>query len=66
MTYNSAFDRRIDNTPHEWRAPLTEVVDTADAVRLALKDWEIDSPELILGLTKLVLDRCDAQQSNDD
>ena len=65
MTFHSAFDRRIDNTPSEWCAPLSEVVDTADAIRLALQDWEVDSPELILGLTKLVLDRYDAQQSKD-
>ena len=64
MTYHSDFDRRIDNTPSDWRGPLTEVVDTADAIRLALHDWDINSPELILGLTKLVLDRHDAQQAN--
>ena len=54
------FDRRIDNTPSEWQGPLTEVVDTADAVRLAMEDWGIESPELLLGLTQLVLDRFDA------
>jgi hypothetical protein len=64
MTYHSAFDRRIDNTPLEWRAPLTEVVDTADAIRLALRDWEIDSPELLFGLTKLALERYDASKLN--
>ena len=63
MTFHSAFDRRISNTPSEWVAPLTQVIDTADAVRLALQDWDIDSPELILGLTKLALDRYDAQKS---
>ena len=65
MTFHSAFDRRIDNTPSHWRGPLTEVVDTADAIRLALQDWDINSPELILGLTKLALDRYDAQQSTE-
>ncbi len=65
MTNSNAFDRRINNTPANWRGPLTEVVDTADAIRLALKDWDINSPELLLGLTKLALDRYDAQQSND-
>jgi len=62
MTYHSAFDRRIDNTPDDWRGPLTEVVDTADAIRLALRDWEVDSPELLLGLTKLALERYDASR----
>lgn len=65
MTYsiNQRFDKRIGNTPQEWRQPLVDVVDTADAIRLALQDWEIDSPELLVGLTKLALDRYDAQQS---
>ena len=56
----NSFDKRINHTPIEWRGPLVEVIDTADAVRLAMKDWEIDSPELLLGLTQLVLNRFDA------
>jgi hypothetical protein len=63
MNNSSAFDCRIDNLPYQWRGPLVEVVDTADAIRLALKDWGMDSPELLLGLTKLALQRYDAQQS---
>ena len=66
MTYHSAFDRRIDNTPADWRGPLTEVVDTADAIRLALKDWDISDPALLLGLTKLALVRYDRQQAASD
>jgi hypothetical protein len=57
------FDRRIDNTPCEWQGPLTDVVDTADAVRLAMEDWGIGSPELLLGLTQLVLHRFDAAKA---
>lgn len=66
MTYsiNQRFDTRIGHTPQEWRQPLVDVVDTADAIRLALQDWEIDSPELLVGLTRLALERFDAQQSN--
>ena len=62
MTFsiNQRFDTRISNTPDEWRQPLVDVVDTADAIRLALQDWEIDSPELLVGLTKLALERYDA------
>ena len=65
MTYsiNQRFNQRIDRTPHEWRQPLVDVVDTADAIRLALQDWEIDSPELLVGLTNLALDRYDELQS---
>jgi hypothetical protein len=59
----SRFDRRIDNTPCEWRGPLADVVDTADAVRLAMEDWGIKSPELLLGLTQLVLRRFDAAKA---
>ena len=58
----SRFERRMDQTPHEWRGPLADVVDTADAVRLALNDWEINDPALLLGLTRLVLERHDKQQ----
>ena len=60
--FTTRFDRRIDNTPYEWRGPLADVIDTADAVRLALKDWEIDDSALLLGLTRLVLERHDKQQ----
>ena len=59
---NNFFDRRIQNLTNDWSKPLVDVVDTADAIRLALKDWEIDSPDLILGLTKLALERYDAQE----
>ena len=61
MTLPNRFDRRVNNIPDGWSSPLVEVVDTADTIRLALEDWEIDSPELILGLTKLVLDRHDKE-----
>ena len=55
----------MDHTPEEWRGPLADVVDTADAVRLALKDWEIDDSALLLGLTRLVLERHDKQQEDE-
>ena len=57
------FDQRISNSPDDWRTPLAQVVDTADAIRLALQDWNIDDPALLLGLTKLALERYDAQQA---
>lgn len=55
----SNFDRHIINVPAEWNTALVEVVDTAHAIRLILKDWNIDSPELLLGLTELALKRHD-------
>ncbi|MGA0848237.1 MAG: hypothetical protein ACO3PY_06510 [Pontimonas sp.] len=55
---NSKFDRRLTHVPHQWKEPLVDVVDTAEAVICALKDWEMEkSPELIVGLTRLVLER---------
>jgi hypothetical protein len=60
------FDRRIDNTPCEWQGPLVDVVDTADAVLLAMEDWGIESPELLLGLTQLVLHRFDSAKARSE
>jgi hypothetical protein len=59
----SSFDRRIKNTPPEWRGPLVEVVDTAEAIHLAMKGWGIESPELLLGLTRLAVERFDAAKT---
>ena len=55
----SKFDLRLQNVPAEWNLPLAEVADTADAIRLLLEDWQMENPELLLGLTKLVLQRHD-------
>ncbi len=55
------FEDRAFNCPTEWRVPLTEVVDTADAIRIALDEWEIHDPQLLLGLTRLVLERHDRE-----
>ncbi len=55
------FERRALNCPPEWRDPLIDVVDTADAIRIALDEWEIHDPQLLLGLTRLVLERHDRE-----
>lgn len=65
-TFATRFDRRIDNTPADWRGPTVDVIDTATAVRMALEDWGVENPaatcpELLLGLTQLVLARHDAE-----
>jgi hypothetical protein len=60
------FDSRIKNTSCEWQGPLVEVIDTADAVRLAMEDWGIESPELLLGLTQLVLHRFDTEKARSE
>lgn len=55
----SLLDDRISYVPQEWAVPLASVIDTASVIRIALKEWKIDNPELLLGLTKLVLERHD-------
>jgi hypothetical protein len=60
---SSSFDSAIQNYPIKWSKPIVEVVDTADVLRCALKDWGIDSPELLLGLTTLALQRYDELNS---
>ena len=55
----NSFDQHITFVPDQWRGPLTEVADTTRALQLLLKDLDIENPELLLGLTKLVLERYD-------
>jgi hypothetical protein len=60
-----AFDRRLPHVPGEWRGPLVDVIDTAEAVRLALCRWGMENnAEALVGLTRLVLEehRRSAQQ----
>lgn len=60
MDFNTRFDRRLDLVPHEWRAPLVDVLDTAETVRLKLQEWNLqDNAELLVALTGLVLARRD-------
>lgn len=57
MTSNA--DHFLNILPSEWSHPSAEVIDTAKAIHLYLKEWGINSPELLLGLTELVLKRHD-------
>lgn len=60
MDLTTPFDRRLENIPSHWRGPLVEVLDTAEAVRLKLQEWNMqDDPTLLLELTRLVLARHD-------
>ena len=59
--WTTRFERRALNCPSEWRDPLIDVVDTADAIRIALDEWEIHDPQLLLGLTRLVFERHDRE-----
>jgi hypothetical protein len=56
---SSSLDLRLSITPTEWSKPLAEVLDTASTVKLALDSLDINSPELLLALTELVLERHD-------
>ena len=58
------FNLRLDHTPWDWKGPLVDVVDTAEAVIIAAKQWDvpIDS-HLIVGLTRLVIEQHDAQRA---
>ena len=54
------FDRRVDLAPADWKGPLVNVMDSFESVCLYLKEVNCPfpvTPELALGLTKLVLDQ---------
>jgi len=54
------FDRRVLYAPTEWKGPLVDVMDSFESVCLYLKEADCPfpvTPELALGLTKLVLDQ---------
>lgn len=57
MTSNA--DHFLTSLPSEWSHPSSEVIDTAKTIHLYLKEWDINSPELLLGLTELALKRHD-------
>jgi hypothetical protein len=58
MDITDAFDRRLEHVPADWVPPLVEVVDTAEAVRIALKRWGMENDAAaVVGLTRLVLER---------
>jgi hypothetical protein len=58
MDITSAFDRRLQHLPHDWRGPLVDVLDTAETVRLRLQEWGMeDNAEALVGLTRLVLEQ---------
>ena len=58
----TGYERRLCYwTPEEWKGPLSEVIDTAAAVTLGVRDELKIEPtaELIAALTRLVLERHD-------
>ena len=59
MNAQNAFDNRVQNVPHEWRGPLVDVMDTFECVCIyfdAKRSKELFSPELALGLTRLIIE----------
>jgi len=64
---HQSYLKRLEHVPREWFVPLTEVVDTVELVKRGLQANDIDpDPALVLGLTKLVLERHDHQASTKD
>jgi len=64
---HQSYVKILENVPREWFVPLTEVVDTVELVRIGLQANDIDPDHaLVLGLTKLVLERHDHQASTKD
>lgn len=53
----SSFDIRMNNTPEPFRSAQVEVADTAEAMWLAMEQWGLKDPALLLGLTRLALQR---------
>ena len=52
---------RLKHVPADLLDHLVIVFDTADTIRIGLEDLGIDSPELVLGLTRLVFERQDRE-----
>ena len=53
----SSFDIRIQNTPEPFKSAQVEVADTAEAMWLAMEQWGLKDPALLLGLTRLAMER---------
>ena len=63
------FERRLDFLPSGWKSPFVEVMDTFETVSMFFESDDKDklySPELALGLTKIILDRHDVEQKKLD
>ena len=56
----SQFTNRLQNIPKEWGESIVDVVDTADIIRIGLKDTNSDLSDdvyLIARLTEMVVKR---------
>ena len=53
----SSFDVRVQNTLEPFKSAQVEVADTAEAMWLAMEQWGLKDPALLLGLTRLALER---------
>lgn len=65
----TAFDRRLEHVPASWRDALVDVIDTAEAVVLGLRQDSFgvqqpatECPQLVADLTRLVCERRDASR----
>lgn len=73
MSSVTDFNRRIDAisvSRSDWSEPLVDVIDTASAIAVGIQSEmnvecpAIDCPELLLGLTKLAIERHDLDGVN--
>ena len=61
MAFTTNFDDRLRQVPDDLLDHLVIVFDTADTIRVGLQDLGVNSPELVLGLTRLVFERKDRE-----
>lgn len=64
------FNLRILNTPEEWKQPLIDIIDTMSAISVGIRSEPgiinpaLECPDLLLGLTKMVIERHDLEGVN--
>lgn len=67
MDTTTDFDKRLPHVPSQWRNALVEVIDTAEAICLGLRQPDFgvanpatECPQLVAELTRLACERYDA------
>jgi len=56
------FANRLANVPDVWKGPLVDVLDTLETVKMYLEEQDCCTPELLLGVTELVLKERSAEK----
>ena len=58
-----SFDHKLNCMDSPESCAILDVWDFADAMRLLLEEWGMEDPALLLGLTRLALERLDANNA---